>query len=113
MSGRDDQALGHDCPATDLLAVLVDSHVPRHLRHVRCFAYKLKERLKRNTVEETNELTSNDQRGGMPGDFAANGFAFEGFMAPISSGITSELGGRCRGRHLVAKVTFYCGLSAW
>ena len=45
-------------------------------------------------------------------DAAANWLAFKGWMAPISSGITSQLGVRCCGRHLVAKVTFYCGLSA-
>ena len=49
----------------------------------------------------------------MAGDFAANGFAFESFMAPISSGQTGELGVRCSWWHLVAKVAFDCGLSAW
>ena len=61
----------------------------------------------------TKVLTVGDQRIGMAGDYAANGFAFEGWMAPISSGITSELGVRCCGRHLVAKVAIDCGLSAW
>ena len=46
-------------------------------------------------------------------DAAANWLAFKGWMAPISSGITSQLGVRCCGWHLVAKVAFNCGLSAW
>ena len=49
----------------------------------------------------------------MAGDFAANWLAFEGFMAPLSSGQTGQLSVRCGWRHLVAKVTFDGGLSAW
>ena len=76
MSGRDHQTLGHDRPAADLLAVLVKSHVPRHLRHVRVFAYEMKKTLER--FKETEELTSDHQSGGMVGDSAANWLAFEG-----------------------------------
>ena len=59
-----------------------------------------------------NKLTSDEKGGGMFRDFAANGLAFEGFMAPLSSGQTGQLSVRCSWRHLVAKVTFDDGLGA-
>ena len=40
VSGRDDHTFRDDRPAADLLAVLVNSHVPRRLRHVHVLAYK-------------------------------------------------------------------------
>ena len=46
-------------------------------------------------------------------DSAANGLAFKGFKAPISSGQTGEISVCCCWWHLVAKVAFDEGLSAW
>ena len=58
-------------------------------------------------------ITVGEKGGGMYRDSAANGLAFEGWMAPISSRQTGKLGVRCSWWHLVAKVAFYCGLGAW